>query len=100
MKDRRRIEAATVIRPLTGTNQPPEPSVAATVVDLTDRTVGLRVDAGVDVTPARMMELDLDGHWYRGRITWSRPGLRDTVIVAVELADAGAVTALRTALDQ
>jgi hypothetical protein len=96
MTNRSRIEATALIRPITANNQPAATPCEATVVDLTDGSLGVRVGATVDVTPNRLVELGVDGQWGRGRIIWSRPGLRDAVIAAIEVTDPAIIQALRT----
>jgi hypothetical protein len=97
MNDCRRIEAAALIRPVTAKNQFPAPSVPATVVDVTANGLGLRVDPGADVTPNRMIELGIDGHWTRGRVIWSGQGIHNAVIAGIELTEPGAVINLLSA---
>jgi hypothetical protein len=79
--------AAALIRPVVSEGQPPLPACPATIVDVADRAVGLRVGPDVDVTPDRLIEVAIHGRWSRGRVIWSRAGIRDAVIASVELAE-------------
>ena len=97
MSDRTRIEASALIRPVTAEDQPPPVPSPATIVDISARGLGLRVAAGVDVTPDRLIEIGVDGRWGRARIVWSREGVRDAVIAGIELADTGIIDSLRAA---
>jgi hypothetical protein len=57
------------------------------VVDVSDRALCLRVSPKVDVTPSQLVELGVGDVWRRGRIAWSRHGVREAVIVSVEFAE-------------
>ena len=83
----RRIEAAAEIRPVAAEDQPPAVSSPATIVDITNQGLGLRVDPGMDVSPNRIVEIGVDGRWGRERVIWSRQGIRDVIIAAIELTD-------------
>jgi hypothetical protein len=94
MVERTRIQAAALIRPVTAKNQFPATPVPVTVVDVSAHGLGLRVEPGTDVTPNRMIELGIDGHWTRGRVIWSANGIRNAVIAGIELAETGVITTL------
>jgi hypothetical protein len=86
MTDPRHI-AAALIRPAAARDELPAPTCPATVVDVSDRAIGLRVRPDVDVTPNQLIELGVGDVWRRGRIVWSRNGVRDAVIASVEFAE-------------
>jgi hypothetical protein len=86
MFDTNTTTTATLIRPLTPPGQPPSPTQPATIVDITPDTIALRLDHDASITPNQLIELTIDGHWSRGRILWSRQGIRNTVIAYVEVA--------------
>ena len=87
MPPSRRVEAAAQIRPVAAEDQPPAVPSPATIVDVTKHGLGLRVTPGMDVTPDRIVEIGVDGRWGRGRVLWSRQGIRDVIIAAIELTD-------------
>ena len=80
--------APAAIRPVAAANQPAEPAYPATVVEISGRGLGLKLRPGFELRPNHAVELSLDGTWNRGRVLWCKPGVRGTVIAAIELPPA------------
>jgi hypothetical protein len=80
MHNGRRIEAAALVRDAAAGNQQP-----ATIVEVCGEQLALRLDPNVDITPDRIIEVGVDGHWTPGRVIWTRRGLRDAIVAHVEL---------------
>jgi len=86
MSESREI-ASAFIRPAFAADDTAPLARPATVVDVSDQTIGLRVRPDVDVTPNQVVELTVGDTWRRGRVVWSRNGVRDAVIAYVELTE-------------
>ena len=94
------ISATALIRPLAAKNQAPVAPCEATIVDITDRRLALRLHPGIEATPNRLIELGVEGEWIRSRIIWSCQGVRNAVIAAIEPTDPGLIDTLRIARHQ
>jgi hypothetical protein len=79
--------ASAVFRPIVARENTPGLAWHASVADVSDRALVLRVPPKADVTPDQLVDVGSGDVWQRGRIAWSHPGVRDTVIVSVEFAE-------------
>jgi hypothetical protein len=66
------------------------PAWHASVADVSEQAIALRVPPRADVTPHQLVDVGSGDVWQRGRIAWSHPGVRDTVIVSVEFPEPAA----------
>jgi hypothetical protein len=83
------MNAPALVRPVAARNQPPSPAREAIVVDVRDDTIGLRLDMDADLAPNRIIEVAVDGCWSRGRVLWSRAGVRNALIASVQVSRDG-----------
>jgi hypothetical protein len=79
--------ASAVFRPIVARENTPGLAWHATVADVSEREIVLRVPPKADVTPDRPVDIGSGDVWQRGRVAWSHPGVRDTVIVSVEFTE-------------
>jgi hypothetical protein len=78
---------SAVFRPIVAREDAPGLAWHASVADVSEQAIALRVPPRADVTPNRLVDIGSGDVWQRGRIAWSHPGVRDTVIVSVEFAE-------------
>jgi hypothetical protein len=83
------MNAPALVRPVAARNQPPSPARRAVVVDVRDDTIGLRLAMDADLAPNRIIEVAVDGSWTRGRVLWSRAGVRNALIASVQVSRDG-----------
>ncbi|MBV9952813.1 MAG: hypothetical protein JO291_12725 [Acidimicrobiia bacterium] len=81
------VPANAVFRPIVARENTPGLAWHATVADISERSLVLRVPPTADVSPDQPVDIGSGDAWERGRIAWSHPGVRDTLIVSVEFTE-------------
>jgi hypothetical protein len=78
---------SAVFRPIVARENTSGLAWHASVAEVSEQAIILRVPPKADVTPNRLVDVGSGDVWQRGRIAWSHPGVRDTVIVSVEFPE-------------
>lgn len=66
---------------------PRHETAPATIVDLRDHRAAMCLPDTVEAAIDQLLDVEVDGHWELVRVSWSRPGIRETIVCGIEFLD-------------